>query len=431
MKSNFRKSLLLLALGMTALSFFGCKADKTKLIADAKKQASAEPALYALFETEDSVELFKLFEKENPIGVKLFAGLAIGTIENQAIPSPAPFYNNLEFYIASSRLIKSGSPNNKDKTNSNLSIPVSSELKNHNKAGLLSLSLNSDGEADGRYIITLAPISYLDSRPSASMIGEALTPLKMTKSIEKGDTLTAVTLFRINEDKTETPYAPTEDFFIEVEKYRQELAEYQKQLIAEQEANLSAAAKVAKANAEKFLTEENKEGVFALIKTNRGSILLELEYKKTPLTVSNFVGLAEGTIENNQKALGEPYYNGLKFHRVIPNFMIQGGCPLGTGTGDPGYSFRDELDPTLKHDRAGILSMANSGPTTNGSQFFITHEPTAWLDGKHTVFGHVIEGQEVVDAITQEDQIDEILIIRMGADAQKFRPNTKTFNSLK
>jgi FKBP-type peptidyl-prolyl cis-trans isomerase len=125
-------------------------------------------------------------------------------------------------------------------------------------------------------------------------------------------------------------------------------------------------------------------------------------------------------LENSVKPQGTPYYDGLKFHRVIPDFMIQGGCPQGTGTGNPGYKFDDEFHPDLKHDTPGILSMANSGPGTNGSQFFITHIETPWLDDKHTVFGKVAEGQEVVDTITQDDKINTLEIIRVGADAENF-----------
>jgi len=163
-----------------------------------------------------------------------------------------------------------------------------------------------------------------------------------------------------------------------------------------------------------------KDGLYAKFNTNKGEILVNLTYEKTPGTVGNFVALAEGNLENNVLPQGKPYYDGLKFHRVIPDFMVQGGCPQGTGTGNPGYSFDDEFHPDLIHDRPGILSMANSGPATNGSQFFITHVPTPWLDNKHTVFGHVTEGQDVVDTIQQGDKIEGIEIIKVGATAEIF-----------
>ena len=176
-------------------------------------------------------------------------------------------------------------------------------------------------------------------------------------------------------------------------------------------------------------TEEiGKSTMQAIINTSKGEIILELEFEKTPITVANFVGLAEGTIENTSKNLGEPFYNGIKFHRVIENFMIQGGDPTGTGRGDPGYKFKDEFHPELKHNSAGILSMANSGPGTNGSQFFITHTKTPWLDNKHSVFGHVVSGQEVVDAIEQDDLINTITIVRNGGKAENFDA-TKIFNN--
>ena len=163
-----------------------------------------------------------------------------------------------------------------------------------------------------------------------------------------------------------------------------------------------------------------QDGIYAKFNTTKGSILVKLTHDKTPGTVGNFVGLAEGQMENTFKKMGEPYYNGIKFHRVIPDFMIQAGCPLGTGTGDAGYKFDDEFHPELRHDRPGVLSMANAGPGTNGSQFFITHIPTEWLDNKHTVFGHVIEGQDIVDAVAQGDVIDSLEIIRVGEDAEKW-----------
>jgi peptidyl-prolyl cis-trans isomerase A (cyclophilin A) len=168
-----------------------------------------------------------------------------------------------------------------------------------------------------------------------------------------------------------------------------------------------------------FLAKQ-ADGMYAKFETNKGNIYTALEYKKTPMTVANFVGLAEGKIKNTAKPEGAHYYDGLKFHRVIPNFMIQGGCPLGTGTGDPGYKFADEIDTSLKHSGPGILSMANAGPGTNGSQFFITHVETPWLNGKHTVFGHVVEGQDVVNKIAANDTINHLVILRKGKEAEAF-----------
>ena len=163
-----------------------------------------------------------------------------------------------------------------------------------------------------------------------------------------------------------------------------------------------------------------ENGIYAKFNTDKGAILVKLTYDKTPGTVGNFVALAEGSLENTARPQGKPYYDGLKFHRVIADFMIQGGCPLGTGTGDPGYKFDDEFHPELKHDAPGVLSMANAGPGTNGSQFFITHIATPWLDNNHTVFGHVVEGQDVVNAVEPNDTIQSVEIIRVGDEAQKW-----------
>jgi peptidylprolyl isomerase len=170
-------------------------------------------------------------------------------------------------------------------------------------------------------------------------------------------------------------------------------------------------------------------GLYAVFYTNKGKIVTTLEQEKTPLTVANFVGLAEGTKESNAPK-GKPFYDGLLFHRVIPNFMIQGGDPLGSGGGGPGYQFEDEIVPSLKHDGPGVLSMANAGPATNGSQFFITHVATPHLDGKHTVFGRVVEGQDVVNAIAKNDRMDSVRILREGAKAQKYKVTEADFQRL-
>ncbi len=175
-----------------------------------------------------------------------------------------------------------------------------------------------------------------------------------------------------------------------------------------------------------------KDGLYAKFDTSKGEIICLLEYEKTPLTVTNFVALVEGTKDSRagNKAKGDRYYDGLKFHRVIADFMIQGGCPLGTGTGGPGYTFPDEIDPSLSHTGPGILSMANAGPGTNGSQFFITHVATPWLDGKHTVFGHVISGQDIVDKIEGDDALNAIEIVRVGAEAEAFKADQASFDAL-
>ena len=173
-----------------------------------------------------------------------------------------------------------------------------------------------------------------------------------------------------------------------------------------------------------------EKGLYAEMETNRGKILLRLEFEKTPLTVANFVGLAEGKIDNKAKAHGVAFYDSLKFHRVIANFMIQGGDPMGNGSGGPGYAFKDEFVPEFKFTGPGILAMANSGPATNGRQFFITHVATPWLDNHHTIFGHVVIGQDIVNLIQQGDTIIHIKIIRKGWNAHRFKAQ-KVFAKLK
>ena len=164
------------------------------------------------------------------------------------------------------------------------------------------------------------------------------------------------------------------------------------------------------------------DGLYAEFNTSKGTIICRLEYAKAPLTVANFVGLAEGKIKNSARPVGTPYYDSLTFHRCIPDFMIQGGDPSGNGSGGPGYRFIDEFHPELLHDSPGVLSMANAGPMTNGSQFFITHKETPWLNFRHSVFGKVVSGQDVVNAITDGTVIQQVRIVRKGAAVSNYDP---------
>lgn len=199
-------------------------------------------------------------------------------------------------------------------------------------------------------------------------------------------------------------------------------------LTAQAQAKKPVAKKTAKSTAtkgtvaKKTTPNASADGLFAEFQTAKGKIVVRLEYQKAPITVANFVSLAEGTntLVTDAKLKGKPYYDGLKFHRVIKDFMIQGGDPAGNGSGGAGYSFKDEIVPEFVFDKAGILAMANSGPATNSSQFFITHKDTPWLNGKHTIFGYLVSGQDVVNNIAQDDVIQKVTIVRKGAAAKAF-----------
>jgi peptidylprolyl isomerase len=170
-----------------------------------------------------------------------------------------------------------------------------------------------------------------------------------------------------------------------------------------------------------------EDGLYAELETTRGTIMIELAFEKAPLTVTNFVGLAEGTIDSSAPD-GEPFYDGLSFHRVVEDFVVQTGDPSGDGSGGPGYRFPNEIDESLTHGSAGVVSMANSGPDTNGSQFFITKNAAPWLDGQYSVFGEVVEGQDVVDSIEEGDTLETVKIIRKGEAATDFETDQAAFD---
>lgn len=184
------------------------------------------------------------------------------------------------------------------------------------------------------------------------------------------------------------------------------------------------------ATAQKRKKESYPDGLYAEVQTTKGLIVLQLEFEKTPVAVASFVGLAEGTLDNAVVAPGTPYYNGSRWHRVVPGHVIQCGMPANSTAGSPGYQYPNEIVPGLSHGQAGMVGVANSGPHTNGSQWYITLGDRSYLDGDYTVFGHVVRGAEIPATITQEDVITAIRIIRVGAAARAFHPTTDSFRAL-
>lgn len=362
--------------------------------------------LYAEMKTNKGSIWLKLEMEKTPITVANFVGLAEGKIRSTAKAAGVPYYNGLKFHrVIADFMIQGGDP-----TGTGMSGPgykfkdeIEPSLK-HDRPGILSMANSGPGTNGSQFFVTHKETPWLDGKHT--VFGSVLQGQDVVNAIAQGDSIVELNIVRRGAAAKAFDAA---------------------NVFGKNMCGLDPIYPETKKLSDKDLPTD---GIFAQINTTKGTILCKLEAEKTPLTVANFVALAEGTMPNSAKAAGVPYYDGIVFHRVIPQFMVQTGDPQGTGMGGPGYNFKDEIVPSLIHDRPGILSMANAGPGTNGSQIFITHVATPWLDTKHTVFGSVVQGMEVVNAITQGDKITSVLILRKGKAAEKFDA-VETFNKLK
>ena len=395
------------------------------------KKPKLTPGIYAEMTTSKGIILLQLEADKTPLTVANFVGLAEGKFTNGAKVISKPFYNGLKFHrVIPDFMIQGGDPDGNGSGGPGYAFAdeFNPELK-HDQAGILSMANSGPATNGSQFFITHKATPHLDGKHT--VFGKVIMGMEVVNAIVQDDVIKKVKIIRVGDvykkwdatkvfaDITALKQKEFEAAQIELAKKNAELERTKK------EAAVKAAelAKLSDAATQKLIPTLG-EGIFAEMKTNKGIIVIKLEFEKTPMTVANFVGLAEGKFVSGTKTFSTPFYNGLKFHRVIKDFMIQGGDPMGTGGGDPGYKFPDEIDASLKHVGPGVLSMANSGPATNGSQFFITHKATPWLDGKHTVFGNVVLGMDVVNAIAQDDVIESLTIIRNGAKAMAFNATT-------